>query len=395
MTETATKNGHREASEHNTEHSPAPGEILSPDELTDLVAEAVVEKLQENSKIDAFLDDVISRVFAWRRDMGLRPVVPRMTRIAPGLASGGATQGAGPTQHRQLYYKHENDPFSEIKTKVLISSFDNASREGGIFELDFRENSICKVFHTNGRGLSKYRDGYLLVSRNGGFFHLDFNFSVLAQYDLPNLDLHGVECGPDGLIYIVETKRNRVGIYQLEPFERVDEIVITDEEEDRHHLNDLYFRDGKLLLSMFSTREPARGNFENGIFDGAIIEYDLITKKPIRRLAENLRMPHTIKFVGDNLCYCESHALSMVVPGKRVAQFSGYTRGLDFDGRFFYIGQSCLRHQRTHNKEFSLSNDAGIHILDTKEGGTRFIPIPCTNIYAVLIIENPNDRNER
>jgi hypothetical protein len=389
MSNNMQKNGNGTAPASHVEDISAEGDVvLSPDELSDLVAQAIVEKLTEYAHVDAFLDTAISRVNNWRRELGQRDIVSARPNSPAGNMEVPSEPNLAQNDNlgrRRLYYKYENDQFSELTTKLLVSSFDNTSREGGIFELDFGANTLRKVFHANGRGFTKHEDGYLLVSRNGGFFQLDAQYNVKQSYSLPNLDLHGIACGPDGMVYIVETKHNRVGIYQLDPFERVDEIVVCEDREDRHHMNDLRFRDGKLLLSMFSTKDRARQNFEDGIFDGAIIEYDIHEKKPLRRLAEGLKMPHTLLFVGDELCYCESFALGVVKNGAKVAGFHGYTRGLAFDGRYLYVGQSRLRHRNKHT-ELILSNDAGIHVVDTEEWVSRFIPIPCSEIYGVMVI---------
>jgi hypothetical protein len=234
--------------------------------------------------------------------------------------------------------------------------------------------------------MTKYNGGYLVASRDRGMFLLDSELHVVKNYPLEGLDLHGVACGPNGLVYIVETKHNRIGIYKMDPFERVDEIVISPDLDDRNHVNDLCFRDGKLLVSMFSAKEYWRENLKNMVFDGAVIEFDINEKKSIRTIASGLQMPHTLKLVGGELCYCESFGLSIVQSGVKIAIYSGYTRGLEFDDRFFYVGQSRLRHRSQH-RELTLSNDAGVHILAPHEHISRFIQLPTSDVYGILVIE--------
>jgi hypothetical protein len=364
--------------------------VIAPDEMRDLVAECVLDKINESKRLDLFLDSVIGRVNEWQgaiskdHDIGQIPLPPKEVAFA-GREENVPNASTGYGRRRQLMCKYEDDPFSLIKTRALVSCLDNCSREGGIFELDFAANTFRLIVMCDGRGIAKCGDRFLVASRDQGVFLLDNDLNVQNNWPIPNLDLHGVACGPDGLVYIVETKHNRVGIYSLDPFRRVDEIVVSPDKEDRNHINDLCFRDGNLLISMFSAGEFWRKNLETGLFDGAIGEYDPREKKLIRYIVRNLRMPHTLKLVAGEPCYCESYVLNVNHAGQMIAQFSGYTRGLDFDGKFLFIGQSRLRHRKQHD-ELTLSSDAGIHILDPQERMSRFVHLPASEVYAVHVL---------
>lgn len=364
-------------------------EAIDPADLRDLVAECVLDKIEESRRLGLFLDRVIDRVNEWQRDVAMdtqtvpAPSIPRSVML--GLGDDAAAAPSAPNNRRPLFYKFEDDPFSSIKTRALVSCLDNCSREGGIFELDFARNTFRLVVMCDGRGIARYGDGYLVASRDRGIFLLDEGLDIKNNWKLPGLDLHGIACGPDGLVYIVETRHNRIGIFTIEPFKRVDEIVVSPDEDDRNHINDLSFHDDKLMLSMFSTKEYWRKNMEAGVFDGAIAEFDFRKKELLGYVARGLQMPHTLMYIGDELCYCESFALTAKRSGRAIAKYSGYTRGLAYDGRFFYVGQSRFRHRRRHS-ELTLSSDGGLHLLDPKEGLARFVQLPASDFYAIEIL---------
>lgn len=89
---------------------------------------------------------------------------------------------------------------------------------------------------------------------------MDENLKVIENKALSTeLDLHGVAIDNDKA-YIVETKTNSIGVYDLEnDLERVDEIRFSPENDDVCHVNDLYIANEKLYVSMFSY--PPRKNF--------------------------------------------------------------------------------------------------------------------------------------
>ena len=360
---------------------------LGPMDLVDLVAEAVMDKIEERKHLDVFLDHVIARVGSWREEMGEAglAVLPSEAR-RPEDPVPAAPDAPARSSGRHLFHRFEDDEFSALRTRILVSCFRSGPAGGGIFELDFGANSYRQVVCCDARGIAKYGHGYIAASRDSGIFVLDENLAVVKNHPMAPLDLHGVACGPDDLVYLVETRHNRVGIYAMEPFERVGEIVVSPDATDRNHLNDICFRDGRLLLSMFSTQEFWRKNVEAKVFDGAIIEYDTEEKKPLRQIASGLKMPHTLKLVDGELCYCESFGLSVVRSEVRIAQFFGYTRGLDHDGRYFFVGQSGLRHRERH-PELTVSGDAGVHILAQQEHLSRFVPLPTPDVYGILVLK--------
>lgn len=284
-----------------------------------------------------------------------------------------------------LLYKHDDDYFSRLESRLLISCPREGSGQAGFYELDLATNSYRHLADCDGRGLVRWNDHYLGASRNDGIYHFDANLNIVDRHPIPYVDLHGLEIGPDGLLYAVETAHNRIGVYRMDPFERIDEITVSPAPNDHNHVNDIQIRDGRLLVSMFAYHGSWRTNWDNNRFDGAVVEFDLAAKASKRLLAGSLRMPHTVRLFGDDLCFCESFNLNVVKNGEILAQFSGYTRGLAYDGRCYFIGQSRMRHWGKH-LEPHLSVDAGIHILDSQNRVSRFVPLPSKQVYDIVIV---------
>lgn len=380
MTDVAHKNRHRNG--HAAVAIPKAASV--PEDMTDLVAQAVMDRLQEMAHEEAFLGQVAARVESWAKEVGIKLPLPDLS-AAPGTTISRSSRDRS-AQPRQLYYKYEFDQFSALKTRMLLTCLDNDSRTGGIYELDFGLNTFRQLVRCDGRGIIKHGVNYVAISRDRGVFVMNERLEVIANHPLEGLDLHGIARGPDGLLYIVESKHNRVGKYVLEPFTRVGEIVVSPDDEDRNHINDICFRDGRLLVSMFSVQEFWRKNTDQGIYDGGILEYDISDGSLINTVVRGLRMPHTLKVIGAELLYCESTGLNVVRSGTVIAQFSGYTRGLEFDGRVLYVGQSRMRH-KDRNKELTLSSDAGVHLVVPEEHISRFVQIPTNDVYGLLIID--------
>ncbi|SFE85995.1 hypothetical protein SAMN04487969_10885 [Paenibacillus algorifonticola] len=91
--------------------------------------------------------------------------------------------------------------------------------------------------------------------------------------------------------------------------------------------------------------------------------------------------------IENKIHYCESLNLSLNKESEPVASQGGYTRGLDYDGRNFYIGQSEMRHlDRILSIVPNVNIDCGIHILDSIRRTNRFFPLPATQVYEILVL---------
>ena len=133
------------------------------------------------------------------------------------------------------------------------------------------------------------------------------------------------------------------------------------------------------------------GNWMRDVFDGAILEYDIVTKELVGPVIQNLWMPHNIKFIEGSLHVLDS------LPGqlktnnaKVIGEFPAFTRGLAHDGVYYFIGQS---RNRNYSKNIGVSKnvsiDAGIIDFDGYTKASRFLQLPpkISELHSILLID--------
>jgi len=73
-----------------------------------------------------------------------------------------------------------------------------------------------------------------------------------------------------------------------------------------------------------------------------------------------------------------------------IGEFPAFTRGLDYDGIYYFIGQS---RNRNYSKNLGVSKnisiDAGIIIFDEQTKASRFLQLPpkISEIHSILLID--------
>ena len=131
---------------------------------------------------------------------------------------------------------------------------------------------IRKVYSGNCRGIVKSKTHYYVAEEHEGILVLNDQFELIDLIKTrESHNLHGIAIDEDnGLIYVNETKFDRLGIYDVETRIRVDEIVLTKGDPDtfdQHHINDINIYNDKLFVSMFSLN----GVWKHGVWnDGGI-----------------------------------------------------------------------------------------------------------------------------
>ena len=141
-----------------------------------------------------------------------------------------------------------------------------------------------------------------------------------------------------------------------------------------HHANDNFSIGNSLYISMFSET----GNWRNDVFDGCILEFDLITGKKVGVLTKDLYMPHNVTFINDSIHVLDS------LPGhlkfnnfKIQGTFSAFTRGLSYNNNLYFVGQSKNRnYSKVQGISNNISIDCGVIIFDPETKISRFIQLP-------------------
>lgn len=114
---------------------------------------------------------------------------------------------------------------------------------------------------------------------------------------------------------------------------------------DRCHLNGLALKNGQPAYVTALGRTDSAGGWRANKANGGIV----MALPDGRVVAEGLSMPHSPRFYRDRLWCLESGAGSLCTLDPKtgaktvVAQMPGFTRGLDFVGRYAFIGLSQVR----------------------------------------------------
>ncbi|MGB8956073.1 MAG: DUF4915 domain-containing protein [Tumebacillaceae bacterium] len=274
--------------------------------------------------------------------------------------------------------------FTQNRYEVIVTGCKEVG--GGIYVITMNLNQYNVVKFLDGvdcRGISRYKDKYIVASGTHGVMVLDQEFTILRKNGITGLDYHDVQLYND-LAYIMETARNAIGIYRIDDLERIGEIKLNPKDHDVIHSNDFYIEGNQLFVSMFTTTGEWRKN--GSPYTGAIVEYSLDTGEVVRVLHGGLNKPHNVVFHKGDLYSCNSMEFQVRRNGETIYQCQGFTRGLAMDDHLMFIGQSSSRHIKLSAQgKTNVSMDCGLHVFQYRTGMCRFIPLPSQEIYGVLI----------
>ncbi len=285
-----------------------------------------------------------------------------------------------------------------ISTEFLFSSGSPKKNDkkfgGGIYKLNLEKDiwNHEKVISGNCYGLIKYENNFISVDTEIGIFEFNSNYQILRSKKLPQgIRAHGIQYSSKHRKFFVVGSYFDGVIVLDKDFNLIDEIKLSYKKSrfniPKHHCNDCCVWEDSLYISMFSRT----GNWQNDVFDGCVMEFDIETKEKLGPIKENLWMPHNIKMIDGSL-----HVLNSL-PGELLAnnfqvigKFPAFARGLDYDGVYYYIGQSK---NRNYSKNIGLSNnisiDAGIIVFDQTTKASRFLQLPnkMSEIHSILLIK--------
>lgn len=285
-----------------------------------------------------------------------------------------------------------------VKKKLMFSSgsavLESSKYGGGIYEMviDGDDWKHEKKISGNCYGIIRYKENFVSCDTERGLIEFDRNYNIVRQKELPiGTRAHGVAYSEmTNCFYIVGSYMDAVLELDADSLEIKDTIHFSNKRDRyhqaHHHCNDCCVVGTSLYVSMFSYT----GNWKKDIFDGAVVEIDLTTKTINGPIIQNLSMPHNISYHGGGICVLDS------LPGylrknnaSVVGEFSAFTRGLDFDGIYFYIGQS---RNRNFSKNLGVSNnisiDTAIVIFDehTKVSRSLHLPSKLSEIHSIVLI---------
>jgi hypothetical protein len=284
-----------------------------------------------------------------------------------------------------------------ISKKILFTSGSPKDKNplygGGVYELtvDGDEWKYKKIITGNCYGLIKFNDNYISVDTDMGIFEFDINYNIVRSKKLPSgVRAHGVQYSKKHKNFYVAGSYYDGVLILDEEFNIIDDIKLSYKKErygvPKHHCNDCLVVDDSLFISMFSVT----GSWQNDVFDGGVVEYDILTKEKIGPIVQNLWMPHNIQMINGSLHLLNSLQGQLLTNNFQVVgEFPAFTRGLDYDGVYYYIGQS---RNRNYSKNIGVSKnisiDAGIIVFDEYTKASRFLQLPprISEIHSILVI---------
>ena len=284
------------------------------------------------------------------------------------------------------------------KTKLLFTSGvpeeDDPRSGGGIYELTLEghDYSYKKVYSGICYGLIHYKGNIISFDDKKGIIELDRDYNIIRSQELPLATRgHGVAYSESTHSFYIAASYKDSVIVLDESFQQTGEIKLSNKLEHEgapaHHCNDLCIVDNSLYISMFSHS----GNWKKDIFDGAVLEIDLMTQTVRGPVIQNLWMPHNIMFLDGSLVVLDSLRGELRKNNAQaVGKFPAFTRGLDFDGVYFYIGQSRNRNfSKNIGLSLNIAIDTGIVIFDetTKVSRTLQLPQKLSEIHAILCLD--------
>ena len=255
----------------------------------------------------------------------------------------------------------------DVNCQILISSGLAAEKKslsgGGLY--------LCSIKNSSVSHIKKIYSGPVhgvLVQDNKIYFSDSTKaLVVLNKKDLSiikkirfkqNTRIHGIAINnKNKSFYLANTLQDKI-IEINQEGKILDEIFLSDKFKQHgsafHHCNDILFDGSSLYVSMFSFS----GNHQKNIYDGGVLEIDVYSKKVLGKVFSDLWMPHSPKMIDGNFCVLDSLRGNLYVGDKEITgTFPGFSRGLDHNGKYFFIGQSK---NRNYSKVYGTSNNISL-----------------------------------
>lgn len=293
--------------------------------------------------------------------------------------------------------------FDNCQTKLLICSsehpiYSELDKEqdknsgGGLYIYDLKKREAKKVLAGSFHQIIDLGDKYLILDEKRGGLEVTKDFQITKEFGFEMDSFsHGLTyCPKRKLIFIAKAGLDKVSVYRLAGYEHVTDIILSEKsrryQKDTHHVNDIWVQGDYLYASMFSHS----GNWPNGVYDGGVLEVDLENYENRKILISNAWMPHSVCFIDNELHYLDSMNSILYRGSKKIlGEFSGFLRGLAYDGRFYFIGQSESRYfDRLAGIKNYISLSGGFYMFDPISKAGRFYSVPTRQIRNLMIYQS-------
>ncbi len=298
----------------------------------------------------------------------------------------------------------------EYDQDILICCSDNTLEEGGkrfsklgggLFVFNTKSNEITRKLDGHFRQIINIRNLYYVVEFiQKKLYVLNEKFEIHSIIELDQSSDKKFKphyCGiayheSSDQIFVSNSGNDTISVYSRKNLKSSKTFYITSKTEKSggglHHINDLAVVGDSLLISCFSVT----GSWKYDIHDGGLFEFNInnLDEKP-NILNNSLWKPHSVKFIENKICYLDSMRGYFYLGSQKIAgKFDGFIRGLAYDGRFYFIGQSeDMYTSELFGIKDNIMINAGFYLFDNKTNVSRFYSIPeMSNIHDLLPLKN-------
>lgn len=293
---------------------------------------------------------------------------------------------------------------------LLISCSDNTLEEGG--KRFSKMGGGLYLFNTKSHKLENKKQGhfrqildvdnmyYVVEYVEKLLYVFDKKFNLNNKIELDQSDNKNQKANYCGLAYheksqqlfVANSGSDSISVYKKNGMKLVRVIHVSEKAKKSggglHHINDLTVVDDALLVSCFSIT----GSWKIGILDGGIFEYDInnLDKSP-STLMNHLWKPHSVEFCNNSVTYIDSMRGYLYSGNQKIiGKFNGFVRGLAYDGKYYFIGQSeDMYMSDLFGIKDNIMLNAGVYLYEEKSKVSRFYSFPSlSNIHDVKICTN-------
>ncbi len=290
------------------------------------------------------------------------------------------------------------DDLETVRINLLLSSGTQPSDDelsgGGLYylEIDGLDFRVEKVFSGSCHSIIEVENYHYTIDDELGIIRLDSNFNPKVMVELPSGSRgHGLAYHESSESFFVACSYLDKVLRFDKNFKLIQEYTLSIKSNREggpyHHTNDCLVVGESLYVSMFSET----GNWKKDIFDGAVVEFDIDSGEKIGSVISDLWMPHNISYIDGCLTVLDSLRGGLVKNNAQtVGKFPAFSRGLDSDGVYYYIGQSRNRNFSKYlGSSLNISIDTGVIIFDeqTKVSRTVQLPSSISEIHSISIVK--------
>lgn len=251
---------------------------------------------------------------------------------------------------------------------------------GGLYVYSLQERVCKKVLNGTFHQIVDTGQEYYVAEEQEGICQVSKQFELVDTFGFEEgSKCHGIAyCPQRNLVCIGRAGLDKVSAYDATTRQLVFTVDLSGKikrsGKSEHWVNDLCVRDDYLYISMFSLS----GAYLKGIYDGGILQVSLEDPSERYTLVHDTWMPHTVRFFDSQICFLDSMNGYLYRTNQNiVGEFNGFIRGLAFDGKYYYVGQSETRYfDRLKGIKKHIAMSAGFYLFDDETKAAKFFCTP-------------------